>query len=77
MRDKKEKWYFKTYWLIIAFLCLGPLALPLLWINPRFNRRTKIIITIIVIVVSYYLLLVSIKLLRMIGNYYKLMFQQF
>jgi lipopolysaccharide export LptBFGC system permease protein LptF len=77
--DKKqeEKWYFKTYWLIIAFLCVGPLALPLLWISPRFNRRKKIILTIVIIVLSYYLTIVMIKSLKSISRYYQLIFQHF
>lgn len=75
--DKKqqEKWYFKTYWLIIAFLCIGPLALPLLWINPRFSRRTKIIVSIIVIILSYYLIIITIKSLKTINSYYQQIFQ--
>ena len=51
----KEKWYFKTYWLVMGLLCVGPLALPLLWINPRFSRTKKIVISVIVVAVSYYL----------------------
>ncbi len=76
-KEQQEKWYFKTSWLIIAFLCIGPLVLPLLWLNPRYNRRGKIIVSVIVIIVSYCLVVVSVKSLRMIGDYYKLMFQQF
>ena len=74
-KGTKTPWYFKISWLVIAFLCVGPLALPLLWINPRFSRRRKIIITVIVMVVSYYLVLISVRSLRMIGDYYKLIFQ--
>ena len=29
----KRKWYFSTSVLVIAILCLGPIALPLLWLN--------------------------------------------
>jgi uncharacterized protein (DUF983 family) len=77
--DKKtqDKWYFKTYVLIIAFLCIGPLALPLLWINPRFSRRNKIVITIIVIVLSYYLTIFMVRSLKVISSYYQQLFQQF
>jgi len=74
-KGAKTPRYFKISWLVIAFLSVGPLALPLLWINPRFSRRRKIIITVIVMVVSYYLVLISVRSLRMIGDYYKLIFQ--
>lgn len=72
-KKKKEKWYLKTNVLIITFLCLGPLALPLLWLNPRFSRTTKIVVTIIVLILSYYLGMVTINSLRTISEYYKTM----
>ena len=68
----EDKWYFKTYTLVIAFLCVGPLALPLFWVNPRFNQKTKIIISIIVIILSYFLWVVFINSLRSINEYYQM-----
>ena len=49
------KWYFKTPLIVIAILCLGPLALPLVWLNPGYKISTKIIVTIIVIVGTIFL----------------------
>jgi len=37
---------------VIALLCLGPLALPLVWLNPRYKPATRAIITVIVLVVT-------------------------
>jgi len=76
MLDKKQqpKWYFKTSLLIIAFLCVGPLALPLVWFNPRFSQRKKIVISIIVIILSYYLAVSVTNSLKSISQYYKLIF---
>jgi membrane protein implicated in regulation of membrane protease activity len=51
----KNKWYFKTPLLVTAFLCVGPLALPLLWFNPRFTKKTKVIVSVIVLILTYYL----------------------
>jgi hypothetical protein len=48
----RPKWYFSTSNLVVALLCVGPLALPLVWLNPRFKRITKIVITVAVIVVT-------------------------
>jgi uncharacterized protein (DUF983 family) len=48
----KEKWYFTNYWVVIALLCFGPLALPLVWFNPRYNPRTKWIVSILVIIIT-------------------------
>ncbi len=77
MWDKKqpEKWYFKTFLIVIAFLCVGPLALPLVWLNPRFSQKTKIIVTIIVIILSYCLGSLLINSLRSIKQYYGIIFQ--
>lgn len=76
IKEQEKRWYFKTYPLIIAFLCVGPLALPLplLLLNPHFSRKRKIIITVIVIIVSYYLTIVTVKSLKAIGSYYQQIF---
>jgi hypothetical protein len=66
---KHDKWYFKTSWLIIAFLCIGPFALPLLWFNPNFNKGKKIIITVVVIILSYYLWILFANSLKIIKTY--------
>ncbi len=70
-KPEQEKWYFKTYWLVIAFLCIGPLALVLLWINPRFNSKNKIIISVIVLAVSYIFGVLFVESLRKIMEYYQ------
>jgi uncharacterized membrane protein YvbJ len=74
-KKPQDKWYFKTSTLIIAFLCIGPFALPLVWLNPRFSQKTKIIISVIVIILSYYLGIILINSLRSINKYYQTIFQ--
>ena len=74
MEKKQDKWYFKTSALVIAFLCIGPLALPLLWLNPRFSKKTKIIISVIVIILSYYLVVAMISSVNSINKYYQQIF---
>ncbi|MBL7084559.1 MAG: zinc ribbon domain-containing protein [Candidatus Omnitrophica bacterium] len=68
------KWYFKTSSLIIAFLCIGPFALPLVWFNPRFSQKTKILISVIVIILSYFLGILVANSLKTINSYYQLIF---
>ncbi len=41
----KTKWYFSTSAVVIALLCLGPLALPLIWLHPRYKTVTKLVVT--------------------------------
>jgi len=54
----KTKWYFATHVIVIALLCLGPLALPLVWFNPRYRIITKVAVTVIVIVFTILLCMV-------------------
>jgi len=51
-KPRPKKWYFSTGTVVLALLCLGPMALPLVWINPRYKISTRAIITVIVIVVT-------------------------
>jgi low affinity Fe/Cu permease len=48
----KTKWYFLTSVVVIAILCVGPLALPLVWFNPRYKAVTKLAVTIAVIALT-------------------------
>jgi len=68
VKSQDVKWYFKTQRIIIAFLCVGPLALPLVWFNPRFNRKTKVIVTVIVIVLSWFTVVFLIDSLKSLSN---------
>ena len=51
-KTKDKKWYHSNSTVVLALLCLGPLALPLVWLNPRYKPLTKGLITIIVLVVT-------------------------
>jgi hypothetical protein len=48
-KSAKTKWYFSTSAIVIALLCLGPLALPLVWLNPRYKIISKFVVTIIIV----------------------------
>jgi len=73
---KKDEnlWYFKISTIIIAFLCVGPLALPLVWFNPRFSRNTKITISLITAILTYYIAGLLIDSIRNIVDYYQQIF---
>ena len=51
-RSRPKKWYYATPNVVIALVCLGPLALPLVWFNPRYKPATKAALTTIVLVVT-------------------------
>ena len=71
MEEKKEKWYFKTSILVIALLSVGPLALPLLWLNPRFGLNMKIGISVITVILTYYLAILTANSLKNVMDCYK------
>jgi succinate dehydrogenase hydrophobic anchor subunit len=48
----KTKWYFSTSAIVIALLVVGPLAIPLVWLNPRYKVITKLVITGLVIALT-------------------------
>ena len=50
--DPKVKWYHSTHVIVIAILCVGPLALPLVWFHPRYKMITKAVITVVVIAIT-------------------------
>ena len=52
---KKDKWYYGRGSVIMALLCFGPCALPLLLLSPKFTTAWKIIIAILVIVLTIWL----------------------
>jgi len=55
----KTKWYFSTSSVVIALLVVGPLALPLLWLNPHYKIITKLVVTGLVIVFTILLCYLS------------------
>jgi uncharacterized membrane protein YvbJ len=58
----KTKWYFRTSVVVIAILCVGPLALPLVWFNPHYKAVTKLVATIAVIVLTILLSYLTVKI---------------
>ncbi|MCA9395346.1 MAG: zinc ribbon domain-containing protein [Candidatus Omnitrophica bacterium] len=73
----KKPWYFRTSALVIAILCVGPLALPLLWFNPAYSRVTKILVTLILLVLSYFLYEATLQALATLQQYYGIIFENY
>ena len=66
----KTPWYFKTSSLVIAFVCVGPLALPLVWLRPNLSRKAKVVITLVMLIITYVLSMALINALRTIREFY-------
>jgi hypothetical protein len=58
---KKEPWYMSKKVLVMTFVAVGPLALPLLWMNPKISMFYKVLWTVVTIAVTWWLVVVSIE----------------
>ena len=72
LADEKIQWYFRKSFIIIAVLCVGPLALPLIWWHPKTTRAWKIGLTIGILVLSWILFQATMESFRTLKEYYKL-----
>ncbi|MBN1378004.1 MAG: zinc ribbon domain-containing protein [Gammaproteobacteria bacterium] len=75
IQDAEENipWFYRKSIIVIAVLCVGPFALPLIWLRPRTHLAWKIALTIIILIltwVSYELLMESLKTLSEVYNLY-------
>jgi len=73
--ESKTKWYFSTPGIVTAFLCVGPLALPLVWLSPRLSRKTKIIVTIAMLILSWLIGILVTNSLKSLKQYYGMISQ--
>ena len=60
----KGKWYFKKGPLILSLIFIGPLALPLLWANPRYSALAKVFWSAVILGITIGLALVTHQLLQ-------------
>ena len=72
-KEDAIKWYFRKSFIIISLLCVGPLALPLIWWRPNTKRGWKIGLTIVILALSWILFEVALESFRRITEYYKLL----
>lgn len=57
--------------MVVAFLVAGPLMLPMVWLNPKFDLLKKAIITALVLAVTYVLLLFMAQTMKHMFDYSK------
>lgn len=51
----KEPWYARTSVIVIVLLSIPPLALPLVWLNPRWNIYFKIAFSVAVLLLTWWM----------------------
>ncbi|KAB0670521.1 zinc ribbon domain-containing protein [Oryzomonas sagensis] len=72
-RDAGTKWYFRTGFIVVALLSVGPFALPLIWFRPNLSRPWKIGLTIVTLVFSWYLCRATMESMKNLAEYYRLL----
>jgi len=68
----KPQWYFKTSTLIVGFLMVGPLIIPLLWMNPHYSNKKKFTLTVICIVIFVFIFEMLKSSTSAITQYYRI-----
>lgn len=71
--DEKIQWYFRGSFIVIAILCVGPLALPLIWWRPQTSMAWKVGLTIVVLVLSWVMFQATMESIQVLKEYYKLL----
>lgn len=66
-------WYFRPAYIVIAACCVGPLALPLIWLRPRTKPAWKIGLTAAILVLSWLAFLAMRKSILVLQEYYRLL----
>ena len=53
---KPVPWYFDRRFVLLMLFIFGPLALPLVWLSPKFSMTWKVTVTILAIVLTILLM---------------------
>jgi uncharacterized membrane protein YvbJ len=70
MPEEKKDWKFKTSTVVVAFLCVGPFALPLIWYHPKMSYSRKVVATIIILLITFGLCIIMWACIKNILEYY-------
>ena len=69
----KPPFYFGTSFIVIAICCVGPLALPLLWLRPGTSRNVKAGWTVVVLLFSWLLWKGMVSSVSTLREYYDIL----
>lgn len=70
---QKPQWYFKNSTLIVGFLFIGPLIIPLVWINPFYSVARKALLTVVLLAISVALIIMLKTSLVTLSEYYQIL----
>ena len=66
------RWYFGKFFIVLAVLSVGPLALPLIWFRPRTSRAWKIGLSVAILVITWMTYLATMHFLKLLKEYCQL-----
>jgi hypothetical protein len=72
-RPPQRKWYFANGSIVLSLLLFGPLALPLVWANPRYKSTAKVIISVVVLAVTVFCFYAMIQAYQRVFDQIKMM----
>ena len=72
LAEAKLKWYYRKSFIIFLACCLGPVAIPLIWMRPGTTKAWKIALSTIILVLSWFLFHITMESLRNIKELYLL-----
>jgi hypothetical protein len=73
--EDRLPWFYRKSFIITAFLCVGPLALPLLWFRPQTPIAWKVGLTIGILIISWYLFQATMDSIHVLEDSLKLLKQ--
>lgn len=62
----KVKWYYRPVPIVVAIICAGPFALPLVWMSPALKRWHKALFTLATIAFTVWTVKASIDLFKIL-----------
>ena len=75
--EEKLPWYFKMGTIVTAFMFVGPLALPLVWLHPKMTVSRKILLTVLTAVLTYFMVGMTIESIKKVTELYSQMKTQY
>lgn len=51
---ESNAWYYRPWIIVLAVICVGPLALPLIWFKPKTSVVWKVLWTFVMVGLTYW-----------------------
>ena len=70
---EKTPFYYRTTFIVLAVCCVGPFALPLIWLCPQASKTAKIFCTVVLLILTVYSVILMNKAVTDIQEMYNMM----